>query len=106
MYFRDVLTLVAESNQPHGALEKRTEVTHEVFCTVRSVGMNEAYQAMSYGLNLQYVFILSDWADYNDEKIVEYKSNRYRVVRTYRNNQAIELTCERITVDGRSEGIK
>lgn len=100
MMFRDVLTLIGEAPKAHGVTDKPKETERTVFCTVRSVGMNEAYQALANGLQPQFVFVLSDFDDYDGEKICEYKGTRYRVVRTYRRNQAIELTVEEVTVDG------
>lgn len=99
MMFRDVITLVSESPAAHGVLDEITETQKQVFCTVRSVGMSEAYQAMSNGLHPQFVFILSDYADYDGEKVAIYNGKRYRVIRTYRQNQGMELTCEEVTID-------
>ena len=99
MMFRDVITLVAENPAAHGVLDDVTETQKQVFCSVRSVGMTEAYQAMSNGLHPQFVFILSDYADYDGEKVAIYNGKRYRVIRTYRQNQGIELTCEEATID-------
>lgn len=99
MNFRDVLTLVSENPAAHGVFDNVTETQKQVFCTVRSVGMNEAYQARANGLHPQYVFVLSDFADYAGEKICIYNNVRYRIIRTYRNNQGIELTVEEVTID-------
>lgn len=97
--FRDVITLVSESPAAHGVLDEITETQKQVFCTVRSVGMSEAYQAMSNGLHPQFVFVLSDYGDYDGEKVAIYNGKRYRVIRTYRQNQGMELTCEEATID-------
>lgn len=97
--FRDVITLVSESPAAHGVLDDITETQKQVFCSVRSVGMTEAYQAMSNGLHPQFVFVLSDYADYGGEKVVIYNGKRYRVIRTYRQNQGMELTVEEATID-------
>lgn len=97
--FRDVITLVSESPAAHGVLDEITETPKQVFCSVRSVGMSEAYQAMSNGLHPQFVFVLSECGDYNGEKIVLYHDKRYRVIRTYQQNQGIELTVEEVTID-------
>lgn len=99
MIFRDVISLIAENPAAHGVFDQTTETPKQVYCSVKSVGMNEAYQAMSNGLHPQFVFVLSDYADYNGEKIVTYNGKRYQVIRTYRNNQSIELTCEEATID-------
>ena len=99
MMFRDVITLVSESPAAHGVLDDVTETQKQVFCSVRSVGMTEAYQAMSNGLHPQFVFVLSECADYNGEKIVIYHDKRYRIIRTYQQNQGMELTVEEVTID-------
>lgn len=98
MIFRDVITLIGES-QPHGVLDDPVETSRQVYCSVRSVGMTEAYTAMSHGLHPEFVFLLSDYGDYQGEKVCEYKGTRYRIVRTYRQNQGIELTVEEATID-------
>ena len=99
MMFRDVITLVSESPAAHGVLDEVTETPKQVFCSVRSVGMSEAYQAMSNGLHPQFVFVLSECGDYSGEKIVIYHDKRYRIIRTYQQNQGIELTVEEVTID-------
>ena len=99
MMFRDVLMLISESPAEHGVFDTHKETPRQVFCSVRTVGMREAYQALSNGLHPSFVFIMSDYGDYQGEKIVEYQGARYRVIRTYRNNQAIEITVEEATVD-------
>lgn len=99
MFFRDVLKLIGETPEAHGVFDAIEESVKTVYCTVRTVGMNEAYQAMANGLHPQFVFTLSDYADYSGEKICEYNNVRYRIIRAYRNNQGIELTAEEITID-------
>ena len=99
MMFRDVITLVSENPAAHGVLDEITETQKQVFCSVRSVGMSEAYQAMSNGLHPQFVFVLSDYADYGGEKVVIYNGKRYRIIRTYRQNQGLEMTVEEVTID-------
>lgn len=99
MIFRDVITLISENPAAHGVFDTTSETSRQVFCSVRSVGMTEAYTALSNGLNPQFVFVLSDYEDYQGEKICSYNGTRYRIVRTYRNNQQIELTVEEATHD-------
>jgi len=97
---QDVLILVGEDPQAHGIFDEPTEIQRTVFCTVRSVGMNEFYRAMENALRPTFVFTLSDMAEYQGEKICIYQGVRYRVVRTYMNNPRVELTVEEATVDG------
>lgn len=99
MYFMDVLDLIGETPAAHGVFDQFTETRTTVYCSVRSVGYNEAYAARANGLNPVLVFALTDFADYHGEKICEYAGKRYRIVRTYRQNQGIELTVEEATID-------
>ena len=97
MIFRDVITLIGENPAAHGVFDEVKETERQVYCSVRSVGMTEAYTALSHGLHPEFVFTLSDYADYQGEKLCEYQGVRYRIVRTYRANQGIELTVEEVT---------
>lgn len=72
-----------------------TETTRDVFCGIRSIGQKEFYQAHAVGLQPEIKFVLADYLDYNDETLVEYNGQRYRVLRTYRTGQEIELVCYR-----------
>lgn len=91
----NVVKLIADA-QPRGVFETTQETTRTVFCTVRSITMQEAYTAKSIGLNPEYVFVLANYREYGGEKLCEYESVRYRIVRTYVNREQIELVCERV----------
>lgn len=78
-----------------------TESTRSVFCGLRSIGQKEFYQAQTVGLQPELKFVLADYLDYNDETLVVYKEQRYRVLRTYRTGQELELVCYReVNPDG------
>lgn len=100
MWRRDVLTLVGETPAAHGIFDECTETQRTVFCEVRSVGYNEYYRALEQDLHPTFVFRLADYAEYQGEKICVFGGVRYRVIRTYADGQAIELTVEEATVDG------
>lgn len=72
-----------------------TEQRRTVFCELRSIGQKEFYQAQAVGLQPEVRFVLADYLDYMNESLVEYTGQRYRVLRTYRTGQQIELTCYR-----------
>lgn len=72
-----------------------TETSRQVFCKVGSIGQKEFYQAHAVGLQPEIKFILADHLDYNNESLVEHKGTRYRVLRTYRAGQELELTVYR-----------
>lgn len=80
-----------------------SETTRDVFCGIRSIGQKEFYQAHAVGLQPELKFVLADHLDYNDEALVVYNGQRYRVLRTYRTGQEIELVCYReVNSDERS----
>lgn len=97
----DVIYLISDQDAS-GVFEDVGRLRRMVYCTVHSVGMSEVYQAKSYGLEPQYVFDLSDYAEYNGERIVEYKGIWYDVFRTYVNGQKIEITV--VERSGRDAG--
>lgn len=70
-----------------------TETKRQVFCQMASIGQKEFYQAHATGLKPEIKFRLADYLEYQQEKIVEFASNRYYVLRTYRAGQELELTC-------------
>lgn len=104
----DVLELIsntyttdAEGNQiPAGT--PRT-----VFCQVSSVGRSEFYQAAQADMHPEYIFTLSNYKDYQGEKIAKYidwlgVEHTLYITRAYRipDEDAIELTAEERTGDG------
>lgn len=67
------------------------ETFREVFGRLGSIGQSEFYQAHAVGLKPELKFILADYLDYENETLVEYLGQRYRVLRTFRNGQELEL---------------
>ena len=74
----------------------------QVFCKPRSVTRSEFYQAATAGLKPSLVLVLSHFADYNEERIVEFNGKRYTVTRAYLrpDRDAVELTLEEREVNG------
>lgn len=104
----DVLYLVSETPGAHGIFAEHRETQRMVYCQVRSVSRAEWWSAKSNGLHPEYVFRISDKADYENEKICIYNGDRYRIVRAnivisnredMTDGQMVDLTVERITVD-------
>lgn len=93
----DVLYLIAESPQAHGVFEEITATRRMVYCTTRSVTMNEYYRAKDANIEPTIVFILADYSEYRGEKMCEFNGKQYRIVRTYTKNMTIELTVEEAT---------
>lgn len=96
----DVIYLVSEDPKAHGVFDRASETGKECFCRVNSVTRSEFYKARENGIQPLYVFTISEYADYDGEKIVIYKGKRYRVIRTYVNHHSVELTVGEATADG------
>lgn len=67
----------------------------DVFCKLKSIGQSEFWQAQSAGFKPELKFILNDYRDYNDEKVVVYSGIEYTVLRTYRTGEQLELVVKR-----------
>lgn len=94
----NVVTLISVNPEAAGVGTEPSESRRTVYCTVRSIGMQEAYQAMGQGLNPELKVILAHDFEYQDEPLLEYDSKRYRIIRTYITEEdGIELTIQRVT---------
>lgn len=83
----------------------RVETRREVLCGVRSIGMREFYSAHSTDFHPELKLVLADYLDYNDETLAIFGGVCYRILRTYRVGQELELTLERAPEeDGEADG--
>lgn len=100
--FDNVIKLVSEvkTTDEYGD----TQVTKNekvVFAELKSIGQSEFYQAQAVGLKPEIKFVLPDYLEYSNEQIVRFQEfgkdteEEYTVLRTYRNNNLIELVCKR-----------
>ena len=64
----------------------------EVFAKQISIGMTEFYEAAATDYRPEIKFNLTDYLDYNGETYAEHEGKFYRIMRTYRAGQSIELT--------------
>lgn len=98
----DVLTLIRlETTLDEYGDQVNTEIPREVFGETMSIGQKEFYQAHAVGLQPEIKFKLADHLDYENEQLVEHEGQRYRVLRTYRTGQELEITCYReVNPDG------
>lgn len=87
----EVITLIKRTWD--GATQKET--TRDVLCSVRSISQREFYAASATDYHPEVKFVLADYLDYDDEVLIQYNDELYRVVRTYRAGQELELTAER-----------
>lgn len=90
----DVLTLVHRKLADDGYTVE-TETRHDVFCRLDSVSRSEFYQAQATDLRPELVFVLTDYLDYEGEYLCVYDSVWYRVIRTYRTGQELEIVVQK-----------
>ncbi len=66
----------------------------QVFAKLTSIGMKEFYQAQTAGLKPEIKFIIPDYLDYAEQKLLLHEGVRYQILRTYRNeSNELEITC-------------
>lgn len=91
------VTLIAAAPPTHGVYDSPPTEGREVPCDVQSVGRREYYEASSHGLAPEWVLVLSDYAEYEDEKVCLFEGRLFKIIRTYvRQDHRIELTIERM----------
>lgn len=94
----NVLDLITVSPEAGGVGTEPTESKRTVYCTVRSIGQQEAYLAMGQGLNPELKVILAHDFEYEGEGLCELDGVRYQILRTYiTETDGIELTLQRVT---------
>lgn len=93
------ITLLSET--AHGVFENNTPSEKTVFAEINSVKMSEFYTALNDGIQPEYVFKLTDYADYGDQKLIRYNNMLYDVVRTYTpvDGQTIYITVKKHEVN-------
>lgn len=99
----DVIDLITETRSGHGVHEAVIETARTVFCTVQSVTRSEYYTALNAGIMPEFVFKLTLAEDYQRERFLRYKGQKFRVVRTYvTQDDGIEITAERADENGQT----
>lgn len=85
--FNDIITLIEGASR------------REVFCRVQSVGYREFYGAQATDFQPELIFVLPDYLEYEDETLVKHDAKMYRVIRTYRKGQELEITVARASAE-------
>jgi SPP1 family predicted phage head-tail adaptor len=94
----NVLDLITVNPEAAGVGTEPTETKRTVYCTVKSIGQQEAYLAMGQGLNPELKVILANDFEYEGERLCEMDGVRYDILRTYiTETDGIELTLQRVT---------
>ena len=92
----NVVDLITVSPEASGVGTEPEETKRTVYCTIKSIGMQEAYQAMGIGLNPELKVVLAHDFEYGGERLCEISGQRYRILRTYiTETDGIELTLQR-----------
>lgn len=71
----------------------------DVFAGLRSVARSEFYQAQAAGYKPELVFVLADYLDYDDESLVKHDGKLFRVLRTYRAGQELEIVVTQASAE-------
>lgn len=99
--FDDTITLIKETKTVDEYGDTiTTETERTIFAQVKSIGQSEFYQAQAVGLKPEIKFIISDFADYQNEKKLKYTpfggtEEVYTVLRTFRTRYNLEIVCKR-----------
>ena len=92
----NVIKLISVNPEAAGVGTEPAETSRDVFCTVKSIGQQEAYLAMGQGLNPELKVILAHDFEYDGERLCEIDNKRYDILRTYvTETDGIELTLQR-----------
>ena len=94
-----IVYLITEAPEARGVLDAETETRRKTYCEEKSLSMSEVYQANATGFSPSIRLLLPQDFEYRGETICEYKGERYRIIRDYRDEKtgdSTELTLERI----------
>ena len=82
----DVITLIQETVTGHDEFgnEIIRKSEREVFCQVYGITRSEFYSAAVADLHPEITARLSDFVDYEGEKLARYQGVLYSIIRTYR----------------------
>ena len=70
-----------------------TESSRTVYVEFQSIGLKRKIDAMATGLNVEFKLLLKDIAEYDDEKVIEFRNKRYNIKNVFiRDDQHVELT--------------
>ena len=94
----DVLILVKRTFDGDGCTLLE-ESRREVFFRLGSIGQTEFYQAQATDLRPELKFVLADYLEYEGEYLCIYGDVWYRVIRTYRTGQELEIIVQRASAE-------
>lgn len=93
----NTIDLIKVSPEASGVGTEPAETRRTVYCTVKSIGQQEAYLAMGQGLNPEWKVILAHDFEYEGERLCEMDGVRYEILRTFiTETDGAELTLQRV----------
>ena len=94
MVFSETAVLVAQVYSTNSVGDSiATETKRTVFVEFMSIGLKRKIDAMATGLNVEFKLLLKDIAEYDGEKVIEFRDQRYNIQNVYiRDDQVVELT--------------
>ena len=94
MLFAETADLIAQSftiNEVGDPIA--TETSRTVFVEFQSIGLKRKIDALATGLNVEFKLVLRDIAEYEGEKVLVFRNERYNVKNVFvRDDQLVELT--------------
>ena len=94
----ELLTLIGRTYEADG-YTLAEETRRDVFCRLASIGQSEFYQAQATDLRPELKFILADFLEYEGEQLCIFSGEWYRVIRTYRAGQELEIIVQRAAAE-------
>lgn len=92
--YNEVIYLVAKTSTTNNVGDQiKTEERTMRFAKLKSIGQSEFYQAQAIGLKPEIKFVLPDYLDYNNQEEIIYNGFRYKVLRTFRTGNELEIVC-------------
>ncbi|WP_410495141.1 phage head closure protein [Cellulosilyticum sp. ST5] len=90
----DVIELISETHTDDDAGDSIPNGNNrQLFCNKKSIGQAEFYQAHSEGFKPE-IKIQLNKLDYQGERKAIYDGKEYKIIRTYEDNDFIEITLE------------
>ena len=91
--YNNVISLIKETETVNEYGSKvKAETSRDVFCELKSIGQSEFYQAQTNGMKPEIKFVIADYLDYQNEEIIVYDGMKYKILRTYRTGNELEIT--------------
>ena len=94
-----IVYLITERPEARGVLDETTETRRKTYCEEKSLSMSETYQARASGYAPTIRLVLPQDFEFRGETVCEYRGERYRIIRDYRDEKtgnSTELTLERV----------